>query len=125
MLASVVATFRIMGLLMLIFPCLNVQSDPSPFREYVPLVWNGDRIVEDVNLKTKTHLDHLEHVLNYYRVPFKRISDTEIHIPEYIDDEVQWNFTSKANDPKWRKDHRVQDGFSIYTQNQGDLVAKN
>ena len=93
---------------MLLLILLAACSQPVEFREYVPLVWDdANKIIEQPETLTKEHLDNLQKVLNYYKVHYKRISPTSLQIQQSVGREMQWNYTSKANDPEWLKEHGI------------------
>lgn len=77
--------------------------------EYVPLTWNGNKIIDSPNLLTQEHLNDVEHVLRYYRIGFQRISPDKLIILNgmQLDRDTLWNFTSKANDNHWLSTHPI------------------
>lgn len=83
-------------------------QEQDEWQEYVPTKWSDEGgIVESPDSLTKEHLDRLEHVLHYYGVKYRRISDLKLLLGGSIDADTSWNFTTKANDMKWLKAHPV------------------
>ncbi len=93
-------------LILALFLCSCSESTAG--QEYMPLVWDSrEGIVEDAGLLTKEHVDRVEHVLQFYDVEFHRVSETQLLIMTPIDKDTLWNFTTKAEDDVWLKDHPI------------------
>jgi len=79
--------------------------------QYQPLVYEnsiGIRVAPE--LLNKEHLDNVVHVLSYYRVKCKRTAPMKLLIDSSITRETLWNFTTKANDAQWLKEHPIELG---------------
>lgn len=98
---------RLIYLLLIVFVVACGESEN--FRKYEPLVVNDkQQLISDTSQLNSAHLDNLEHVLRYYGIKFIRVSDNELLINDNVDKDTQWNYTTKANDPKWIKEHPVE-----------------
>jgi hypothetical protein len=51
--------------------------------------------------------DRLRHVLDFYAVPWRAGDDDELLVPSEVakDLDTAWNYTTKANDPDWLREH--------------------
>jgi len=98
------ATFQILIFSFLIALLVGCKR----YKVYQPLEFNGHKLVERPDLLTEEHISHLSQVLDYYQVRWKE-EGGNVFISSQIDQEMIWNFTSKANDPEWLKTHRVTD----------------
>jgi len=93
-------------LLLLPFVLFFGCNENSGLREYIPIVYVNDvGLVDNVQLLTENHLNNLEHVLNFYKVKYTRVSAKVLLIDSSVDRDLQWNYTSKANDKVWINSH--------------------
>mgnify|MGYP003494263612 CR=1 FL=1 len=68
-----------------------------------PVYKEGDRlIVSEVSMSAEFK-SNVRFVLEYYKVPYKEDKNGNIFIPEnvWMDRDLIWNYTTKANDPSW------------------------
>jgi len=82
-----------------------------PIIPYSPIVSDLGReikLVANNELITKDHLDRAEHVFKYYGENYWRVSSNTLFIciPLKLDKELIWNYTIKAEDPNWLKEHK-------------------
>lgn len=75
------------------------------FKEYVPRVFNGDSLVEVPRLLTQKHQENVIKVLTYHHETWK-LENGELLVPRELDDEILWNYTTKANDSIWLQEHK-------------------
>ena len=90
-----------------IFFFLFLLSFCSCYRKYVPLVFDGNQIIEAPKLFSHEHQKNLIQVLDYYGKSWKLENDS-IYVSSGIDDDTMWNFTTKANDTVWLRTHKVK-----------------
>ena len=76
----------------------------SNYVEYVPRVIENDKITKKPILMTLTHKKNIVEVLKYYNEDWK-IENGKIYISSVIDEEILWNYTTKANDTVWVYEH--------------------
>ncbi len=76
----------------------------SNYREYKPVLFDGNELVEKPNSLNQEQTKNLIEVLNYYKVDYKLI-DGKIHLRNNLDKELIWNYTTKANDSLWLLNH--------------------
>lgn len=74
-------------------------------QDYQPLGWDGERIVERPALLSPAHLDRLEQVLRYYRIPYRRAGPSRLLLEAGVDRDTLRNFTRKAEDEQWLAGH--------------------
>jgi hypothetical protein len=91
-----ITTFTI--LILTVLSCKN-------YREYKPVFFNGDELIESTKPITEAQKKNIIQVLKYYKVPFE-FQDNKIMIDPFVDKEMIWNYTSKANDSGWLKTHK-------------------
>lgn len=80
------------------------------FDNYVPCnpVYRvGDELVASENLKSEEFNRNIKRVFDFYQVPYKENPNGVILIPNQLweDKDTMWNYTTKANDPKWLDTH--------------------
>ncbi len=92
--------FPILCLALLTFSC-------SKYQEYQPQFFNGHELVVIPDSLTDTHKKNVTQVLDYYNIEWK-LEDDKIYLDSRIDNELMWNFTSKANDANWLQSHQPQ-----------------
>ena len=103
-------TFVALMIGLLLLGCQDEEQDG--WQEYVPRQWSDEAgIIENPDSLMKEHLDRLEHVLRYYGVKYRRVSDLKLLLGGSIDAATSWNFTSKANDVKWLIEHPVDNNI--------------
>lgn len=78
-----------------LFSCKKTEEDI--FKEYIPLTFNGDKIVESRGLISDKHNQNIIHVFKYYDITWKK-ENNKIYVLKNLKEELLWNFTSKAND---------------------------
>lgn len=96
---SIIITF-------LLFSC-NTKQEKSTFnnfKEYVPQVFNGDRLIESPKMLTPTHQKNIINILDYYNEDWK-IENDKLLVNKNISNEILWNYTTKANDSIWIHKH--------------------
>lgn len=76
--------------------------------EFNPIEKQGDTYVEVKSHADSIFLKNIEQVLNYYDVAYEKHSDSKIFIEEaiYEDKDLMYNYTIKAKDDEWLKDHK-------------------
>lgn len=90
------------------FSCSPKDSYISLFyKEYVPLVFDGNAIIESKKLLTAKHQENVIHVLENYKEKWK-IKDGKLFVLRNINTELLWNYTSKANDSIWLIEHKLK-----------------
>ncbi|WP_444885367.1 hypothetical protein [Microbulbifer sp. PSTR4-B] len=90
---------------------ISVTAIADEMSQYQPLVYeNGIGIRAAPELLNREHLDNVVHVLSYYRVKCRRVASLKLLIDSSITHETQWNFTTKANDAQWLKEHPIELG---------------
>ncbi len=82
-------------------------SRADGYREYVPLIWDGNAIVESPEIMDEGLLKDVEHVLRYYRINYKTQGEV-ILLDGSLHKEMQWNITTKARDTEWLSDHPIK-----------------
>ena len=78
--------------------------------EFKPVILREDKlIIEDSIGTTESFQKNIILVLDYYKVSYKIDSNTKkILIPDNINDELIWNYTTKACDSIWLSSHKIQ-----------------
>lgn len=99
-LKSILFTFLI--LMMISCHEKNVDND---YVEYVPQVFDGNGLVEVPKMMTEKHQDNVINVLKYYGEKWK-MDNEKLLVSKNIDNEILWNYTSKANDSIWLSEHK-------------------
>ncbi len=77
----------------------------SDYKEYVPQVFDGHGLVEVPKMMTKKHQENVIHVLKYYGEKWK-LENEKLLVSKNIDNEILWNYSSKANDTIWLRMHK-------------------
>ena len=91
-------------IILILISCQEKKIDNN-YVEYVPQVFNGDEVVKMPKMLTKKHQENVITVLKYYGVEWK-IENEKLLISKNIDNEILWNYTSKANDSIWLNEHQ-------------------
>ena len=91
-------------IILIIISCHEKTVDNN-YVEYVPQVFNGNELVKVPKMLTKKHQESVINVLKYYGVEWK-IENEKLLVLKNIDNEILWNYTSKANDSVWLSEHR-------------------
>ncbi|AQQ68271.1 hypothetical protein Mag101_11925 [Microbulbifer agarilyticus] len=77
----------------------------------MPLVYEPNVGIKPApELLDKGHLDNVVHVLSVYRIKCKRESALNLLVDSSVTLETQWNYTTKANDKQWLKEHPPEPG---------------
>jgi hypothetical protein len=87
-----------------LFSCKKSEEDI--FKEYIPLTFNGDKIVESRGLISDKHNQNIIHVFKFYDITWKK-ENNKIYVLKNLNEELLWNFTSKVNDSIWLKHHPI------------------
>jgi len=74
---------------------------------FKPVYREGDALLVSSAPPNDTFYQNLESVLQYYNVPYQKTEDGRILVPKQIwqDRDTCWNYTRKANDETWLKEH--------------------
>ena len=75
------------------------------YREYVPQVFNGNGLVEVPKMMTEKHSENVINVLKYYGEDWK-LENGKLLVSKKINNEILWNYTTKANDSIWLSEHK-------------------
>jgi hypothetical protein len=81
--------------------CIGNSNDIKNQHTYTPRVFDGDNLVLENKLLSKSHYDRVEVVLSYHNISYRRTGQTEIAFDTPISLELVWNCTSKAEDKEW------------------------
>jgi len=73
--------------------------------EYSPTYQKEGKFSKDRNPLDKKHYDAIKQVLTYYKHKWTGVRG-QIFYEGKIDDELLWNYTTKANDSIWLSSHR-------------------
>lgn len=87
---------------------LNISLYMNSYVKYNPIVYKkGHGLVEAPKLNTTEHKENIKFILTSYSEKWKLKND-EVYIQRKLFNNKQllWNFTSKANDPEFLKEHR-------------------
>jgi hypothetical protein len=81
------------------------NTEYTPFR---PVYRNGDRLIVQELPLTPELRERVKTVLQFYDVPFKEDQNGDLLIPaqDWQDQELMWNYTTKANDAAWLQTHQ-------------------
>lgn len=92
------------------FFLLSISSCDMKYIEFKPVILREDKlIIEDSIGTTESFQKNIILVLDYYKVSYKIDSNTKkILIPDNINDELIWNYTTKACDSIWLSSHKIQ-----------------
>jgi len=88
----------------MVVACILLASRPRALVEYVPVVSDSRQaLVQDRSLLTPAHLDRMEVVLKSYNQPYTRVDANHLLISRALsrDTDLLWNYTTKAEDPKF------------------------
>lgn len=92
-------------LLFIIFSCTQKEKDSSTFyKEYIPQVSSDNGLIESKTLLTVEHQKNMIHVLESYHEKWK-IVEGKLFVSKNIENELLWNYTMKANDSIWMREH--------------------
>lgn len=72
-------------LLLVALPVTGCGKQGIEYTHYVPLIFDGNNLVEQNDLKTKARLDRVEHVLTYYKSNLARQHDLAIEFSAPMD----------------------------------------
>lgn len=89
-------------LTLLLIPVLLAGCEQ--YAEYIPVEQQGDQLVENKALLTEKHRENIKRVFDYYNVKWKE-EEGKLLVASGTDKELLWNYTTKANDPRWMKEH--------------------
>lgn len=79
----------------------------NQFREYIPIVFQQDQLMEVPDMLSETHRKNVIHVLKFYGEKWK-LEDNKLMISNDIEREISWNYTTKANDSVWLAEHPIE-----------------
>lgn len=80
----------------------------NKYVEFYPVIREGDQLVAKKDAPISEELkQHVIQVLEYYDEDYRISQEGRILIPASLseDDELIWNYTTKANDPDWLREH--------------------
>ena len=63
------------------------------------------KLIEVPEMMTEKHRENIIQVLKYYGEKWK-MEHGKLYVAGKIDREILWNYTTKANDPKWLLEHQ-------------------
>jgi hypothetical protein len=75
------------------------------YKEYIPQIFNGNELVEVPEMITEKHRKNVINVLKYYGEEWK-LENEKLLVFKKIDNEILWNYTTKANDSTWLIEHK-------------------
>ena len=75
------------------------------YRDYVPQVFNGNGLTKVPKMMTEKHRENVINVLKYYGEDWK-LENGKLLVSKKIDNEILWNYTKKANDSIWLREHK-------------------
>ena len=87
-----------------LFSCQRSENDI--IKQYIPLTFDGDKIVESPGLISDKHNQNIIHVFKYYDITWKK-ENNRLYVLKNLNEELLWNYTSKANDSIWLKNHPI------------------
>ena len=79
-------------------------STQNEYKEYIPVFSVDGNFIQIRDSLTEKHKRNIQHVFEYYNMQYK-IQANKILYKGDIEEELLWNFTSKANDPNWLISH--------------------
>ncbi|MFN8253742.1 MAG: hypothetical protein U0V75_17855 [Ferruginibacter sp.] len=82
----------------------NQEGLPNNYFQYFPTYEKEGKFIKDNNTIGKKHLEAIKQVLSYYKHKWKEV-EGQIFYEGKIDDELLWNYTTKANDSIWLSTH--------------------
>lgn len=77
------------------------------FREYIPIVFEQNRLIESPNMLSDIHVKNVIHVLKFYGENWK-LQNNKLMISKDIDRKKSWNYTTKAEDSIWLFEHPIE-----------------
>lgn len=77
------------------------------FREYIPIVFKQNRLIESPNMLSDIHVKNVIHVLKFYGENWK-LQNNKLMISKDIDRKKSWNYTTKAEDSIWLFEHPIE-----------------
>lgn len=89
-----------------LFFLMNCMSEK--YIEFKPVIQEGDKLIYvEEDYFSSAFTEHFKDVLQFYKEDYKISKEGVLLIPEtlYQDKELLWNYTTKANDPLWLKQH--------------------
>ena len=94
--------------LLLLSP-LTISCMSQPDVPYRPVVRSQDQLVVAPSPPEAEHLDNIKRVFDFYNVPYREV-DQQLLVPAEIwrDQEMMWNYTTKANDPEWLRQQQEE-----------------
>lgn len=75
--------------------------------EYIPIVFQQDKLIDAPNLLSKTHIMNVVRVLKINNEKWK-LQNGKLLVSRNIDRETLWNYTTKANDSIWLAEHAIK-----------------
>jgi hypothetical protein len=67
------------------------------YKEYIPTYFNGDALFQSCDSLTDKHKSNIQKIFAVYDVQYK-VENGRVYYRGYIDKELLWNYTTKAND---------------------------
>jgi hypothetical protein len=83
----------------------NQAGLTDDYFEYFPTYFVNDKFSSDKNPLTEKHSNAIKQVLTFYKHMWTDIRG-QIFYKDKIDNELLWNYTTKANDSIWLSSHR-------------------
>jgi len=75
--------------------------------EYIPIVFQQNKLIDAPNLLSKTHIMNVVQVLKIHNEKWK-LQNGKLLVSRNIDRETLWNYTTKANDSIWLAEHPIK-----------------
>ena len=92
------------SILRLVIIGIVLTSCRSAYNTYVPIYFTGEELVERPDSLTERHVDGIKKVFKHFDVPYKA-EQGKVYYKGKIDKELLWNYTKKASDERWLKNH--------------------
>ena len=86
----------------LVLLTLTVACTSNQYVPYRPVIRSQEELVVSDSASSPEHQENIKRVFDFYSVPYRE-ENGKILIPADVwqDRELMWNYTTKANDPKW------------------------
>jgi hypothetical protein len=95
---------RILASFVVIFATLSFGCI-KPDREFVPVYLTEDGLVERRDSLNLEMIQNIQRVFEFYKVEH-RVENGRVLYKGFIDEELLWNYTTKAKVKKWLKRHK-------------------
>jgi len=95
-------------LIVLVMGLIAMTCEHTEYVRFRPVYRSGDRLVVQELPLTPELRERVKTVLQFYDVPFKEDQNGDLLIPaqDWQDQELMWNYTTKANDAAWLQTHQ-------------------